>query len=182
MALVFMASALPLLAQPAQIILIRHAEKPDDPENKHLSDAGRERAKHLVSYFKTNAALTRFGPPSAPYATAQAGRGRGQRCQETLQPLADDLKLPLSTPCKAEDYEGLAKLVLNNPEHKGKSVVICWTHQKIPDLAAALGVAPPPKKLGEETYDRVYLITYSDGKAKLAELRQPPIPAKRQSP
>src|SRR5690242_11533265 len=39
---------------PAQIVLIRHAEKPADPTNPHLSPAGVNRAERLVAFIKTD--------------------------------------------------------------------------------------------------------------------------------
>ena len=43
-------SALFAAAQPARVIVIRHAEKPDDPENSHLSEDGQVRAQRLVKW------------------------------------------------------------------------------------------------------------------------------------
>jgi hypothetical protein len=50
-------------------------------------------------------------------------------------------------------------------------VLICWHHGKIPDLAKALGVFNPPKWDGK-VFDRVWQITYTKGKASLADLPQ----------
>jgi hypothetical protein len=55
--------------RPAQIILIRHAEKPADPEDPHLSEAGVKRAERLVSFITNDPAMTRFGLPVAVFAT-----------------------------------------------------------------------------------------------------------------
>ena len=66
----------------------------------------------------------------------------------------------------------LAKRVLQNSDYDGKCVLICWVHEYIPALAEALGVHPPPAKLDDKTYDRVYLIRYNEGKATLQEYRQ----------
>jgi hypothetical protein len=58
-----------LLAEPAQVIIIRHAEKPED--GNELSLEGRERAAALAPYFLANLDLLEFGPPVAIYAQAQ---------------------------------------------------------------------------------------------------------------
>jgi hypothetical protein len=50
-------------------------------------------------------------------------------------------------------------------------VVVCWNHETIPQLAAAMGIRPPPPKWKGDIFDRVYLITYRGGRASLAELR-----------
>lgn len=49
-----------LAPPPAQIILIRHADEPNDPENPHLSPAGVQRAEDLVSFITKDSAMTRL--------------------------------------------------------------------------------------------------------------------------
>src|SRR5882672_5994652 len=86
------------VAQPAEIILIRHAEKPDDPDARHLSKAGEERARELVAFLTTDPEFTKYGPPVALFATQTTRHGRGQRTRETLAPLAKELHLPIEAP------------------------------------------------------------------------------------
>ena len=159
-------------AQPAQIILIRHAEKPDSPDAVHLSKAGEKRAKNLVPFITSDAELTKYGLPVALFATGTTKHGRGQRTQETITPLATELKLPVEAPYQSENYGVLAKMILANRQYEGKTVLICWNHEEIPQLAAALGVHPQPPKWKDNVYDRVYLISYHDGKATLQDLPQ----------
>ena len=159
-------------AQPAQVILIRHGEKPANPEAAHLSKEGQKRAKELVPFLTTNPALTNFGLPVALYATHTTKHGHGIRTQETLAPLAKKLHLPIQTPSLAEDYAGLAKSILSNPAYRGKTVLICWVHDSIPQLAAALGVNPEPPRWKGDVYDRVFLISYQEGKVTLQDLVQ----------
>lgn len=157
--------------RPAQIILIRHAEKPPDPEDPHLSQAGVKRAERLVSFITTDPAMTRFGLPVAVFATHPTKHDNGQRTQETVAPLARALKLPVKAPYLGKDYAALAKLILATPAYAGKTVLICWNHEEIPQLAAALGVTPEPPKWKGSVFDRVYVISYHDGKAALATYR-----------
>jgi hypothetical protein len=173
--LLFALSA-PALAQsqptrPAQIILIRHAEKPADAEDPHLSPAGVKRAGLLPSFITTDPTMIRFGRPVAVFATQTTKQGNGQRTQETVAPLAKALKLPVQTPFLGEDYGKLAKLILGNGAYAGKTVLICWNHEEIPQLAAALGVKPAPRKWKASVFDQVYVITYNGGKAALATTR-----------
>ena len=84
--------------------------------------------------------------------------------------MAKALKLKVQTPFHGKDYAELAKLILGNPAYSGKTVVVCWNHEEIPQLAAMLGVNPEPPKWKGSVYDRVYLITYRDGKATLTEI------------
>jgi hypothetical protein len=157
--------------RPAQIILIRHADKPSDPDDQHLSRAGVKRAKRLVPFITTDPAMTRFGLPVAVFATQATKHDNGQRTQETVAPLARALKLPVQTPYLGKDYPALAKLILADPAYAGKTVLICWNHEEIPPLAAALGVTPEPPKWKGSVFDQVYVISYHDGKAALATYR-----------
>jgi hypothetical protein len=156
---------------PAQIILIRHAEKPADQEDPHLSRAGVTRAARLASFITTDPTMTRFGVPVAVFATRTTKRGNGQRTQETVAPLARALRLPVQTPVLSRNYAALAKRILANPAYAGKCVLICWNREEISQLAGALGVTPAPPKWNEGVFDRVYIISYRDGKAWLTTSR-----------
>ena len=157
--------------RPAQIILIRHADEPDDPNDPHLSRAGVQRAEELVTFITTDSAMTRNGLPVAVFATRTTKHGNAVRTQETVAPLARALKLPVQTPFLSEDYAALAKRILKEPGYAGKTVLVCWNHEEIPQLVKALGVRPEPRKWKDSVYDLVYIITYQGGKAALATSR-----------
>jgi len=157
--------------RPAQIILLRHADKPADANNPHLSRAGVKRAEELVSFITADPLMTRFGLPVAVFATQTTKDDDGQRTQETVAPLAKALKLPVQTPYLGKNFARLAKLILGNPAFAGKTVLICWNHESIPQLAAALGVRPEPPKWKARVFDQVDVITYRGGKATLTTTR-----------
>jgi len=174
--LVLSTLAAPISAQkpasrPAHIVLIRHAEKPDDSENPHLSEAGVKRAQALVSFITQDAQMTRLGRPVAVFATQTTKDDNGQRTQETVAPLAAALHLSVQTPFHGKDYAELAKLILSNTTFAGKTVVVCWNHEHIPELAAALGVRPTPSKWRGSVFDSVYVISYKNGNAVLTTSR-----------
>jgi len=158
--------------QPAQIILFRHGEKPADPNAADLSPEGRHRARELVPFITTEPAFTKYGSPAALYATQRTKHGHSARTQETLAPLSRELHLPIQTPCAAEQYQRLASAILANSKYQGKTVVICWVHDYIRELAYALGVRPELPRWKGEDYDTVYVISYEGGKASLRVLRQ----------
>ena len=164
-------AAEPPAPRPAQIILIRHAEKPADPDDPHLTPEGVTRATQLVPFITTDAAMTRFGLPVAVFATQTRKHGGGQRTQETVAPLAKALKLPVQTPFTSKDYSALAQRILSTRSFAGKTILICWNHEEIPQLAEALGVSPQPAKWKGSVFDRVYIIAYHDGKAELTTSR-----------
>ena len=159
--------------RPAQIILIRHAEEPRDKHNPHLSNRGVKRADRLVSFFGTDTLMTRFGLPVAVFATRTTNDGFGQRTQETVTPLAQHLHLPVQTPFLSRQYAALAGLILRTPGYAGKTVLVCWTHSSLPQLAGALGVRPRPHNWKDTVYDQGYVITYAGERAKLEKFRFP---------
>jgi len=164
-------AAEPPATRPAHIILIRHAEKPANPDDPHLTPDGVTRARQLVPFITTDAAMTRLGLPVAVFATRTRKHGGGQRTQETVAPLARALKLPVQTPFASTEYAALAHQILTTPAFAGKTVLICWNHEEIPQLASALGVTPQPPRWKGSVFDRVYVISYQDGRTELTTSR-----------
>jgi hypothetical protein len=160
-------------AQPARIIVIRHAEKPaNDEVDPHLSPDGQVRAQRLVRWLTQGAVLGTNGTPAAFYAVSP-GRGRQSvRCRETIEPTAAKLGQRVQTPYKAGDYEVLARDLRHSQALRGKNVVVCWVHDFLPQLAAALGVNPPPSKWKSEDFESAYVITFPNGKAALEKTKQ----------
>jgi len=156
---------------PATIVIIRHAEEPGDPDNPHLSKDGVARADRFVEFMTHDPAMTRLGTPAAIFATETTNDGFGQRTQETVTPLAKVLHLQVQTPYHGKDYEKLARRVMSDPTLAGKTVVICWNHEWLPELAAALGVTPVPPKWKGKVYDQVYVISYRGRRALLTTTR-----------
>jgi len=151
---------------PSRVIIIRHGEKPRDQDNHHLSKAGQRRAKDLVAFIGAG-----YPKPIALFATRPSKKLDGIRTRETLEPLARKLAVSIQTPFESEKFAGLAKEIRTNRRYAGKTILICWTHDEIPDLAAALGVRPKPARWKSSVFDRVYVITYSGGKATLSTTR-----------
>lgn len=173
---IFLLSAWTAWSQPAQIILLRHAEKPPDQTAAHLSPRGEERACALVSLLGKTSPLTSNAPIAALYATRVTRHDHSHRTGETLAPLAKALGLPVQTPWQSEHYLLLAHEVLSTPAYRGKTVVICWTHHHLADLAGALGVIPKPPPWKDKVFDRYYLITFGSGKPTLQNLPQRLLP------
>ncbi|MFO1512623.1 MAG: histidine phosphatase family protein [Verrucomicrobiota bacterium] len=170
--LLLFANALTAFGQPAQIILLRHAEKPDDPAALHLSARGEERARALVSLLGTNSTLTSNAPIVALYATRVTAHDHGQRTGETLAPLAKELGLPVQAPYESEHFSSLAHDILTNGNLRSNTVVICWTHHTLADLASAFGVKPKPAPWKENTFDRLWIIKPGDTKTVLKDTPQ----------
>ena len=164
---ILLGAALAASAQPARVILIRHAEKPDDAKNQHLSDEGRDRAQRVVKWLSEGKVLDTNGAPAALYAAAPTARGRSVRCVETLEPTALNLGLTIRTPYQADDYARLAHDLLHDETLRGKNVVVCWVHDYLPQFASSLGVKPAPPKWKGEDFESAYVVTFPHGKTKL---------------
>lgn len=117
---------------PKRIILMRHADKTDDPSNEDLSDAGVERAKRLATYIPET-----FGRPDIIIATAHSKHS--DRPKETLEPLADALDEGIQHYFEKDEFPDLIDEIMNDPDYKNKTVVICWHHKELPAMAALLG-------------------------------------------
>jgi len=57
------------LAKPARVIVLRHAEKPAEENNVHLSPRGRLRAQAQVRLFSERLGINSTNPPAALFAT-----------------------------------------------------------------------------------------------------------------
>lgn len=145
------------LAVPAQVIIIRHGEKPATGSN--LNVRGEERATALVPYFLNNPALTQYGPPVAIYA-AGSHKNATTRSIETCTPTAQALGISVQATYTKKDFAPLAQDILNNPKYSGKTVLVCWEHKMIPFLTNALGVQPMPAPWPGKVFDRTWVITF----------------------
>lgn len=144
-------------AMPAQIILMRHAEKAGGSE---LSDIGWQRARALPTLFRQRTEFLRFGPPAALYAMNPSHDGGSVRAIQTLQFVAEDLKLPLRTNFTRDEYAALVAEIKADSRLDGKSVVVCWQHDNLLPMAQALGLAAPPAWPSTQ-FDRAWVLTFS---------------------
>lgn len=161
---------------PRQIVVLRHAEKPDDATDPHLSLAGELRARMLASLIPQ-----RF--PNPDFLVAAAPSKDSVRPVETLTPLATKLGMELDQKIADKDYPKLAADLLNKPKYADKLVIVCWHHGHIPGLAVALGVpqaqvaaAPPVIDMHWDptVFDRFWSIVFPGQNVTLASSTQTP--------
>ncbi|MEQ1718367.1 MAG: phosphoglycerate mutase family protein [Hyphomicrobium sp.] len=148
---------------PARLLIMRHAEKTGDKRDPHLSAAGQQRAEKLATYIPQT-----FGSPDFLIAAKSSKRSR--RPVETLEPLADLLRLPVSEDLDDEQVDDLIDELRDTPAYAGKSGVISWRHSDIPALVAALG-APEgsyPAEWDEAVYNLLIEVTFREGAAPRA--------------
>jgi broad specificity phosphatase PhoE len=170
-ALIITVSASRLLAAPAQVIIIRHAEKPAN--GNELSLRGRERAAALAVYFLGNTDVLEFGPPKAIYAQSQRRSTSSRRSIQTVKPLADALHLKVEDHVDRDAFELMIDEIKHKKEYEGHTVLICWEHKVIPEIAKALGAKDAPESWAGDIYDRTWVLTFkADHSCKFRDLPQ----------
>ncbi len=154
---------------PKRILILRHAEKTGSEDDIHLSKPGYMRAKKLASYIPKT-----FGAPDFIFAAARSKRSI--RSMETMSPLAMSLGKTVQHSIEDKDFAALVRQLLSNPMYAGTTVVICWHHNKLPEIARILG-APPgtyPDPWPSDLYDAIIEISYAaDGTVSARDVMQP---------
>jgi hypothetical protein len=163
-----------LMAQPDKVLIIRHAEKPD--QGHCLSGKGWQRAAALVPFFlgelsdECGKPQGGFARPVAIYAQKPTENNKSRRPFQTVQGLADALKLEIN----GREHDNVAEMVKEikaSATYKGQTVLICWEHHGNEDIAREFGVENPPKWHGS-SFDRVWSITFEGDKVKLNDIPQ----------
>jgi phosphohistidine phosphatase SixA len=151
----FVISAGMAIAQPATIIVVRHAEKAGPTGDVPLTDAGHARAAALAH-------VLRGANISTIFVTNL------QRTQQTAAPLAKALNLtPVIVP--ATDVAGLAAKLAALPA--GTTALVVNHNPNVIQLAAKIS-AKDVASMEETEYDRMMILTPgADGKAALLTLR-----------
>jgi hypothetical protein len=160
------------LAQPAQVIIIRHAERPPQKGAVNLSLKGQVRAMALVPFFTQTPELIYQGLPVGLFATKIVAGDLSHFTLETIEPLSKRLRVLTDAHYAKWEVGNLAHEVLSNPKFERRTVFICWDREFIPQLAAALGVRPEPPPWPEYVFDRVWIITYKGNQVSLVNLPQ----------
>lgn len=181
---------------PDLIMIIRHAEKPDDTtkgvdptgdrDKRSLTATGWQRAKALIDLFDP-AAPNPVRPGLARPTTVYAARPDGadsQRPSQTAQPLADHLGVHLNTDYANGDEAGLAATLARSTG----AVLVCWQHGEIPTIIKKLGkqgiaaTPPPPGTWPEDRFDLIWILTRTGTTWKFSQQAQQLLPGDPATP
>jgi hypothetical protein len=153
----------------AVILVIRHAEKPDDGDG--LSAEGEARARAYVNYFKNF--MIAGQPLQLDYLFAAADSKGSRRPRLTIEPASKTLGLPIDSRFKNKDFQELVDEIRSKPH--GKAILIAWHHGEIPALLDALGADSnqvlPNAKWPEDVFGWVIQLRY-DQNGQLIEARR----------
>jgi phosphohistidine phosphatase SixA len=147
---------------PKQILLMRHAEKPDDVRDPNLSDAGNTRAEKLADYVPQN-----LGIPDFLFASAKSKHSI--RSIETITPLSKEIGVPIDATIADQDFPVLADDLLTDGKFGSKLILVCWHHGFLSDLAFALGASRDhvPHHWDPLVFNLVLKLDYSTGSAPI---------------
>ncbi len=143
------------------IIFVRHAEQAAMPaDDPSLSPAGRRRVAELRRQLVDADVVAGV---DAIYSTPF------KRTQETVQPLADALNLPINN-YEASDTEEVLETILKR--HKGKIILVVGHSNTVPLLIASLGASKKVPPIDKNEFDNIYIISIPwFGKTKTIRLR-----------
>jgi broad specificity phosphatase PhoE len=164
-------------ASPAQVIIIRHGEKP--ASGPDLNERGHQRALALVGFFTTNPKMMQHGRPAQIFAMQpknayDTSKDIGSmRAIETVQPLADYLHMPIDADYITDDYKLMADKIMKDSKLDGKMVLICWEHKAIPPMADYFGATQAPNHWDKDVFDRAWVINF-DSKGKVTSFEDLP--------
>ncbi len=147
---------------PAQIVFLRHAEKPD--EGAELNERGRTRASALVGLFTHDARALEHGPAVAIFAMRPHGKKGSVRAIQTMEPTARALGLTSDTHFSREEFAPLVQTLMSAKAYEGKTVIVCWEHNVIPEMLKAFGWTTGPTTWSGKSYDRLWLLDFETGK------------------
>ena len=166
-----LACGAPAFAAPAQVVIIRHAEKQE--YGNQLSEKGFRRAEALVNFFLSVPAVTGYGTPVAVYAAAPKNEDSSIRSIQTVTPLARALNITINTDFTRGQAHKLVKDIMENPRYTGRMVLICWQHGHTTDIVRELAEYSPygpaaeislPGEWPDARFDRAWIIDLYRGR------------------
>jgi hypothetical protein len=149
------------------IMLIRHAEKPDDedggvdqkgkPDKHDLIVRGWQRAGALVQFFANprdpNGPIK---PPATIFATEPSSQTASKRPLDTVTPLAEFLSIDIDS----DITEGAEQDLVDQAVASTGVVLIAWHHEAIPKIAnLILQNQTAPQKWPGDRFDVVWIFS-----------------------
>lgn len=165
-----------MVSTPA-IMVIRHAEKPEDDSSLTLSERGWQRAGALVRWLAPVAADAAPMPPlrrpTRIVAAASTPAHPSTRPHDTVLPLAQLLEIPIEQAFGSDDDAPRAAAWLHSAD---EAVLVCWRHDTLPALARAL--LPPeraslvPASWPDDRFDLMWSVHVKHGEWTLTQVPQ----------
>lgn len=145
------------MSNPATILILRHAEKPSNHSNEHLSLTGFQRAAALSPYFQGN-----FPGTNHIFAAGVGLHSPSHRPVETIKPLANALGKKIHDDYLKDDYLAMVSHIKSDSKYDGEQIIICWEHTDIEGIASAFGATGVPSAPWPgDRFDLVWQLSYN---------------------
>jgi hypothetical protein len=138
-----------------RIVILRHGEKTSDPTDESLSVQGYERAAALAVLLATD-----YPDIVAIYAAGVGPGSPSLRPGQTVAPLVARLNIQPVENYLKDNWSGAVQAI-QNTDYTNGTVILCWVHDEIPDIAKLLGAGKHPWPSGR--YDVLWILDYSSG-------------------
>jgi hypothetical protein len=142
-----------------KVIIIRHAEKPDNGDN--LSCKGFNRSLQLPAVL-----YSKFKLPNQIFVPS-VGNGKStnqSRMFETIIPFAVKYNLEINSKFDVTDTKDLASAITKTNGY----VLVVWEHNNIDNIVKALGADTKGIKWSGNDFDSIWIINFKNGKAILS--------------
>jgi len=144
-------------ALPAQVLLLRHAEKNETRGDYNLDQQGLQRAMQLAAMIPR----CFFDPTQIHTFEIDFTTSENARSYQTAVPLGVYAGINVYQVTNSTlGSRRFGEQVLEQPQYDGSSCVFVWEHRSLPELAEGLGWPDMPP-IQYENYDELYLMTYS---------------------
>ena len=81
-----------------------------------------------------------------------------------MEATGKELKLPVITAITRDDIGALVRVIMDSPAYRGKTVLVCWEHKKIPEMLLAFGWPQGPKRWDDKVFDRLWILDFDRGR------------------
>ena len=145
------------MSTPAKILILRHAEKPSNHSNEHLSLQGYQRAAALSPYFQGN-----FPGVNHIFAAGVGLHSPSHRPIETIRPTANALGKQIHDEFLKDDYLAMVAHIKSDAQYNAEELIICWEHSDIESIATAFGaIGVPSAPWPADRFDLVWELTFT---------------------
>ncbi len=155
-------------AIPAQVVIIRHGEKP--ASGNELSEVGFQRARALPNF------LSNFKNIAALYAGSPEKPGGSIRSIQTITPFSQKIGMKIHAEFTKKNISGLVSAVMTAKVYEGHTVIICWEHSVIPDMAKLFGAVNSPSAWADDVYDRAWVLNFTSQGVEFEDIPEHVLP------
>ncbi|KAJ5157396.1 uncharacterized protein N7482_008496 [Penicillium canariense] len=141
-------------SSPPKVFIIRHGEKPANPDDHGLTWDGIKRSQCLREVFGEHSGYD-IGHIMAPTVK---WNGEHRRAYMTVLPVANDLGLEIDTHCSRKDTKCVADAI-RSYDGPG-NILIAWRHKNMGAIQEHLG-SSDPVEYPEDRFDLIWTIPFS---------------------